>query len=214
MPYGIKCAPSVKAGLCAAADSTPRTAARNDHALDVGRVLDVLIVDGGDLFTGLQALVGSVGVRVDVGDLDAVAVIGRGHAAATVDPVIEKLSGKRLVSDDRYVASFVHHHARRGQGPVRIRAELRQQGIPDERIDQELQACGTDWRQLASEVRRRKFKSALPRSAAERAKQARFLQYRGFDADQIRAALSFDPHGDDMEVDTQLTDEAADPEAP
>ena len=91
-----------------------------------------------------------------------------------------------------------------------IRAELRQQGIPDERIEQELQASGTDWRQLAGEVRRRKFGPGLPKSLSERAKQARFLQYRGFDADQIRAALSFDPHGDDMGTDTQLTDEAAD----
>jgi regulatory protein len=137
-------------------------------------------------------------------------LLSRGHAAEMVDPVLEKLGGKRLVSDDRYVASFVHHHARRGQGPIRIRAELRQQGIPHERIEQEFQSAGTDWRQLAAEVRRRKFGTARPRSRGERAKQARFLQYRGFDADQIRAALSFDPDVDDMGADAQLTDEAAD----
>jgi regulatory protein len=143
-------------------------------------------------------------------------LLNRGHAAAAVDPIIEKLSGKRLVSDDRYVAGFVHHHARRGQGPIRIRAELRQQGIADDRIAQELQTCGADWRHLAAEVRRRKFGAALPRGPAERAKQARFLQYRGFDADQIRAALSFDPDtdADDPGADTQLTDEAADPDSP
>ena len=43
--------------------------------------------------------------------------------------------------------------------------------------------------QLAGEVRRRKFGAAAPRSLGERAKQARFLQYRGFDAEQIRAAF-------------------------
>jgi regulatory protein len=140
-------------------------------------------------------------------------LLSRGHTAAAVDPVLEKLAGKRLVSDDRYVVSFVHHHSRRGQGPVRIRAELRQQGIADERIDRELETSGTDWRQLAGEVRRRKFGAALPRSLSERAKQARFLQYRGFEADQIRAALSFDPDADDMGADTQLTDEAPDPDS-
>jgi regulatory protein len=141
-------------------------------------------------------------------------LLSRGHAAAAVDPIIEKLSGKRLVSDDRYVASFVHHHARRGQGPIRIRAELRQQGIADDRIDQELQTCGTDWPRLAAEIRHRKFGAALPRTPTERAKQARFLQYRGFDADQIRAALRFDPHADDLGDGTPRTDEADDPDSP
>ena len=139
-------------------------------------------------------------------------LLSRGHTASAIEPVLDKLSGKKLVSDDRYVASFVHHHARRGQGPIRIRAELRQQGIPDERIEQELQAGGTDWRGLAGEVRRRKFGAGLPKALSERAKQARFLQYRGFDADQIRAALSFDPDVDDPGTDAEPTDEAADPD--
>ena len=61
-------------------------------------------------------------------------------------------------------------------------------------IDKEFAAAEVDWNGLAaagaaSEVRRRPCRGAWP----ERAKQARFLQYRGFSADQIRAALSFDP---------------------
>jgi regulatory protein len=120
-------------------------------------------------------------------------LLGKGYAAELVEPVVEKLAGKRLVSDERFVASFVHHHARRGQGPVRIRAELNRQGIPDEQIDPEIDRPERDWRRLACEVRQRKFGATPPASPGERAKQARFLQYRGFDADQIRAALSFDP---------------------
>jgi regulatory protein len=45
-------------------------------------------------------------------------------------------------------------------------------------------------------VRRRKFGSSPPQSLAERAKQARFLQYRGFTSDQIRAALNSDVESD------------------
>ena len=42
----------------------------------------------------------------------------------------------------------------------------------------------------AREVRRRKFGASAPRNLGERAKQARFLQYRGFSTDQIRAAMA------------------------
>ena len=113
----------------------------------------------------------------------------KGHDADAVERVVEALSAKRLVSDERFVTGFVHHHAKRGQGPVRIRAELRQQRIADDAIEQALGSAEIEWSELAADVRRRKFGSQRPRSAAERAKQSRFLQYRGFSADQIRAAL-------------------------
>jgi len=116
-------------------------------------------------------------------------LLGKGYPPDTIEPVIQKLAGKRLVSDERFTSSFVHHHAKRGQGPVRIRAELRQQGIADSQVDEALRSAEIDWVQLAREVRRRKFGATAPRSLGERAKQARFLQYRGFDAEQLRAAF-------------------------
>lgn len=121
----------------------------------------------------------------------------RGHPESSIEAVLDQLSRKNLLSDERFAADYVHHHARRGQGPVRIRAVLRQQGITDAQIQQEVDSAECDWNALAAEVRRRKFGAELPQTAAERAKQARFLQYRGFNSDQIRAALKFDPHTDD-----------------
>jgi regulatory protein len=121
----------------------------------------------------------------------------RGYPAATIAAVLDKLGTKKVVSDERFTSSFVRHNAGRGQGPVRIRAALRQQGITDSQIQQEVGAAEVDWKQRANEVRRRKFGAELPRTQGERAKQARFLQYRGFNSDQIRAALNFDP---DMDV--------------
>ena len=121
----------------------------------------------------------------------------KGYAEASIETVLDKLGKKNWVSDERFTTNYVHHHARRGQGPVRIRAELRQQGITDSQIRQEVGAAARDWNGLAAEVRRRKFGAALPKTQGERAKQARFLQYRGFNSDQIRAALKFDPDVDD-----------------
>jgi len=128
----------------------------------------------------------------------------KGYPPDTIEPVIQKLAGKRLVSDERFTASFVHHHAKRGQGPVRIRAALRQQGIPEAQVEEALQAAGVDWVQLAREVRRRKFGAAPPRSLGERAKQARFLQYRGFDAEQLRSALRDESGEEDGAPDITL----------
>ena len=113
----------------------------------------------------------------------------KGHELDTVERVVDKLIAKKLVSDERFVSSFVHHHARRGQGPVRIRVELRQQGIDDAQIQDELASASVNWASVAIDVRRRKFGLQVPTSPAVRAKQARFLQYRGFTADQIRVAL-------------------------
>jgi regulatory protein len=50
-------------------------------------------------------------------------------------------------------------------------------------------AEGQDWAQRARDTRRRKFGEAPPADWAERGRQARFLQYRGFSTDHIRSAL-------------------------
>jgi regulatory protein len=52
-----------------------------------------------------------------------------------------------------------------------------------------LGAAAADWGRAAREARRRKFGASPPADYRERAKQARFLQYRGFSSEQIRAAL-------------------------
>ncbi len=108
--------------------------------------------------------------------------------------VVAELSGRHVLDDGRYAENYVAYHSKRGQGPVRIAADLRALGVPAELIEGAL-AAGPDWRALAQEVRRRKFGPEPPQKWSEKARQARFLQYRGFSADHIRSAVSadFDP---------------------
>lgn len=138
----------------------------------------------------------------------------KGHEEDAVERVVEKLSAKKLVSDQRFVSSFVHHHARRGQGPVRIRAELRQQGIDDAQIEDELAGASVDWIAIAIEVRRRKFGMQAPGSLTARAKQARFLQYRGFTSDQIRSALQAEAGDSPEQRDADPSSESVDQDWP
>ena len=63
-------------------------------------------------------------------------------------------------------------------------------------IETALDAAAEDWVAVARETRRKRFGAAGPADFHERARQARFLQYRGFTSEQIRAALG---PGDDTD---------------
>jgi len=126
----------------------------------------------------------------------------RGFEPTAVAAVLADLERRGLVSDDRFASALVRQRVGRGQGPVRIRAELRGFGLDAAAADAALEEVDVDWPECAIRVRRRRFGSRVPASFAERAKQARFLQYRGFTADQVRAALGengidIDPGCDD-----------------
>ncbi|MDE2451686.1 MAG: regulatory protein RecX [Gammaproteobacteria bacterium] len=105
--------------------------------------------------------------------------------------VLEALVRERLLNDVRYVEHYVASHAERGQGPLRIAADLASLGASRDLIEAAIES-GPDWRALAGEVRRRKFGAVPPDSQADKARQARFLQYRGFSSDHIRAATGAD----------------------
>jgi regulatory protein len=113
----------------------------------------------------------------------------RGVPEDLVAATLEALGARRLQSDTRYAETLVASRIGRGQGPVRIRRELAEQGVSAAEIDAALDAAEADWFELAREVRRRRFGAAPPTDWNERARQARFLEYRGFSGEQIRAAL-------------------------
>jgi regulatory protein len=119
-------------------------------------------------------------------------LLRRGYGAANVATAVAGLVAEGFLREARYVEQFVAQHAGRGRGPMRIRVELREKGIEPEVIGDALGAAGTDWFEAAREARRRKFGPSPPGDYRERAKQARFLQYRGFSSEQIRAALGPD----------------------
>ena len=120
---------------------------------------------------------------------------GQGYAAEAVEEAVAELVESRVLNDARYLEHFVVYHAERGQGPVRIAALLRELGLPGEVIETALKTV-PDWRARAREVRIRRFGLEEPASWPDKAKQGRFLQYRGFSSDHIRAALGpdFDPN--------------------
>jgi regulatory protein len=112
----------------------------------------------------------------------------KGYVAAIVAEVVAEMVGERLVDDERYAEGLVRSLGVRGKGPRHIRQELAEAGLATSLVDTAM-AGGADWHQLAAEVRQRKFGTTLPKSWPERARQMRFLQYRGFSKDHIASAL-------------------------
>lgn len=116
----------------------------------------------------------------------------RGFSAELVAEVLAALVAENLLSDARFAESFINARADRGKGPYRIRRELGERGVADGLADEAMAAAETDWTDLARRVRRKRFGAALPGDFPSRAKQMRFLHYRGFTEEQIRAAIGED----------------------
>ena len=113
----------------------------------------------------------------------------RDYPPEEIEAALKGLIADGLVSDERFAESFVAARMRKGQGPVRIRMELEKRGVSAATIRLQLDAAGLDWHSLAREVRSRKFGEACPAEFKEKARQMRFLEYRGFTGEQIRSAV-------------------------
>jgi regulatory protein len=113
----------------------------------------------------------------------------RGAPLELIDTALERLAQEGLLSEARYLESFVGYRARAGYGPLRIREELIQRGLPRADIEQALGDCGIDWREQLEQTWRRKFAGQLPGDAREHAQQGRFLSYRGYPLDLIGRLL-------------------------
>jgi len=120
----------------------------------------------------------------------------RGWDPAATATAIAHLLEERLLDDARFAENYVAYHANRGEGPVRIAMDLKALRLPAELIDGAV-AAGSDWRARARTARLRRFGPEVPGTWPEKSRQARFLQYRGFSSDHIRAALGTDFNLDD-----------------
>ena len=117
----------------------------------------------------------------------------RDYARDDIEIALDTLVDDGLLSDARFAEASVAAKARRGIGPVRIRAELRGVGVADSTVEAALAAAEVDWASRAAAAREKRFGIEWPEDFAAKAKQMRFLQRRGFDGDQLAAAFDDAP---------------------
>ena len=104
--------------------------------------------------------------------------------------MLDRLESEGLLSDRRFASQRVVARAGRF-GDARLKQQLRQGGVSDEDIAAALPEAGDETERCRA-VWARKFRQ-LPQTAEEKAKQMRFLQYRGFSGAAIRRVM----HGAD-----------------
>ena len=100
---------------------------------------------------------------------------------------IEKLKTDGLLSDERFAESYFQSRKNRGYGPLRIRNELKQRGVGDQ-IFYPL-SNKIDWSELALKALRKKISGNMPTETKDLLKLKRFLNYRGFDFQDIDKAI-------------------------
>jgi regulatory protein len=105
---------------------------------------------------------------------------------ADVEAVLGDLKTQNLQSDKRYVESYVRTRIANGFGPLRLVQELEQRGISSETAQLAVSCAEVNWLQRASQLRIKKFGESWPINIKDRAKQQRFLSYRGFTHEIIR----------------------------
>lgn len=114
-----------------------------------------------------------------------------------IEALLDTLEAANFQSQSRFAESLVHRRAHRF-GNSRIAMELQSHGLDAETLAAAKGELARDEAGRACEVWRKKF-SHPPRDAAERAKQMRFLQQRGFSHPAIQAAMRAAERNEDDE---------------
>lgn len=126
-----------------------------------------------------------------------------------VEKLLTEFAQKDYQSDERCAKMLVRESLRKGRGKQHIKNTLKQAKLPydDDTIEQLLNENqevmdntilenanddsfdNQDWLMLAVEARTKKYGNAIPKDPKEKARQLRFLQYRGFSMDICFDAL-------------------------
>ena len=107
-----------------------------------------------------------------------------------IDVVIQKLAQIDLQSDLRFAENYLHYRSQRGFGSQKIKFELNERGVDKQTINAVFEQEDIDWFFLAVLARNKRFGQKAPDDLKDRAKQQRFLQYRGFTHEQINESFN------------------------
>jgi len=102
--------------------------------------------------------------------------------------LVEELAAQCYQSDQRVAEITLSSQKRKGKGPHRIKMALKTKKIDSSLIAEELKE--TDWAEQAYQLKVKKYGKSVERDPKIKARQIRFLMYRGFEIDAIMKAIS------------------------
>lgn len=107
-----------------------------------------------------------------------------GFVQQDIEAMLDEFEDKKWLSDRRFAESYVADHRARA-GSIKLTHDLRQRGVSDAVIEAVLSINRDSELERAREVWQKKF-GAPPTNAADKARQMRFMQSRGFASEVIR----------------------------
>jgi len=110
--------------------------------------------------------------------------------ASMVNDVLVALRQEQLLSDERFVESFVRYRKSRGFGLQHIRADLLARVVSEEIIARHLFVDDEDWFSIAEELTLKRLGTgAIAFGSKLHQRHLRFLQSRGFSTREIRHVM-------------------------
>ncbi len=107
-----------------------------------------------------------------------------------IEKVISLYKKYGYINDEEYAKKYISDSFKlKGDGPNKIRYNLRTKGIKDEYIDNALCDDSFDWHSLCLKVLNKKLKGKVPADYKEKSKIYNFLATRGFSFDTIKEVL-------------------------
>ncbi len=111
-----------------------------------------------------------------------------------VETVIAQMKQAGHLSDERFIEAYIQSRVRRGFGPLRICAELKEKGIQQGALEEVLVIWQSSWFSLAKRAIEKKYGERMrvlkqnpdADKKALMLAQKRFLLYRGFEASTIQ----------------------------
>jgi len=107
--------------------------------------------------------------------------------AGRIAQVLDQLQTEKLLSDQRFAEGVVRVRSAR-YGSLRVAQDLRARGVTGEMASSLVSGLKAGEAERARDIWQRKF-GGPPQDGAERARQMRFLQARGFAPDVIRRVV-------------------------
>jgi regulatory protein len=111
----------------------------------------------------------------------------RGFGRDDVQPVLNELTKQGWQDDLRYAESYARSRIQKGYGPIRVRHELKQNGIAAFDLEGVVQQEAGSWMALLEQVYSKKYTDDAVMERNEWAKRSRFLLQRGFSGAMISA---------------------------
>lgn len=101
--------------------------------------------------------------------------------------LVEEFATANYQSDQRVAEMTLRSQVQRGKGPQRIKQALKSKDLDQTYIQDELQQI--DWLAQAYQLKVKKYGTEVATDPKLKAKQARFLLYRGFQMDIVMKAI-------------------------